>query len=486
LPAGPGGRTQWRLSTRRTSCFERNNFEGVGEVLVARGTFQQQQDALDVATATLSKARDVAQSLDDVRQQIRVRIQLAIVNRKRGDVPAAQRLIAEATDLARRQNLETLTLDGLISLGNVYLLRNQYPEAESLFDRVLTIAETNRNEEYRARAWLNLATVYVRVMEPDKAEKAVLTVRPYYERTKQARNLTTADVLLGQVRIQRAEYSAAADSLEAAAALFRAEGNLDLEGSARENLATALTGMGRYSEALDEYRLVLQNRRGAGRERSESLALLNVADTLSRMGRFPEAAASLREAETVLQKIVPVPIEIQSQMFYVRAAHALREGRNQVAWTDAQKSRDVGAALSTERETRAHLQTCAAGAFLGRAAQAESSCAAARRARRIEALAPLWLEMQLVDAEVRLRLGKPAGVDALLSDALRVVDKSRPSEYKWRVLCLLTALARERNAESRANLTRELDALRMLWGEEGFQDWLRRSDVRSLLVMAGM
>ena len=474
------------LDTADRLFRERNNFEGVCEVLVARGTFQEQQDALDLATATLTKAKDIAQSLDDLRQQIRVRIQLAIVNRKRGDVAAAERLTGEAIDLARRQNLETLTLDGLFAQGNVHMVRNQYREAEPLFERAFTIAETHRDEEYRARAWLALATVYVRVMEPDKAEKAVVAARPYFERTKQARNLLIVDMLLGQVRIQRAEYSVAASDLEVAAARAVEHKDLDLEGTARQYLATALTGMGRYADALEQYRRVLQGRRGAGRERSESLALLNVADTLSMMGRFSEAAATLREAETLVQTIVPVPGEIQSQVFFVRAAHALREGRYEAAWVDAGKARDFGVGLSTERETRAHLLTCAAGAVLGRAAQAEASCAAARRASRVETLAPLWLETQLVDAETRVRLGKSAGVEAFLSDALRVVDKSAPSGDKWRVLSLAAAVSAEGQGEKRASLTRELDALRMLWGEAAYRDWARRSDVRSLLVLAGI
>jgi tetratricopeptide (TPR) repeat protein len=474
------------LDTGERLFRDRNNFEGVSEVLVARGTYQEQQEALDLAAATLSKAREIADSNEDVRQRIRARFQLAIVNRKRGDVRTAERLIAEATDLARRQNLETLTLEGLIALGNVYVVRNFYREAESTFELVRTIAETHRNEEQRARAWLALGTVYVRVMEPDKAEKAVLAALPYFERTKQARNLLIADMLVAQIQNERAEYSVAANSLEKAIARAREHKDPDLEGTARQYLATALTGMGRYSDALVEYNRLLEGRRGAGRVGSETVALLNVADTQSMMGLLPEAAATLRQAEALLRTIVPLPAEIESQMLVVRAAHALREGRSNAAWADARKARDVGAGLSTARETTAYLLSCSAGVLLGRVAEAQSSCETARRTSRLETLASLWIETQLVNAEVTIRLGHFDGVEALLSEARRVVDKSQPSGDKWRVLCLAAALPAAGRTERQESLTRELRRLRMLWGEPAFQDWWRRPDVRSLLTLAGM
>ena len=301
------------LDTAEGLFRERNNFEGVCEVLVARGTFQEQQEALDLATATLTKAKEIAQSLDDLRQQIRVRIQLAIVNRKRGDVAAAERLTGEAIDPARRQNLETLTLDGLFAQGNVHLVRNQYREAGSLLERALTIAETHRDEEYRARAWLALATGYVRVMEPDKAE-AVVAARPYFERTKQARNLLIADMLLGQVRIARAD-TPSPPATSRRPPLAPSGTRIPISKARHASIWRRLSPAWPYSDALEQYRRVLEGRRGAGRERSESLALLNVADTLSMMGRFSEASATLREAETLVQTIVPVTGELQSQVF---------------------------------------------------------------------------------------------------------------------------------------------------------------------------
>ena len=114
------------LDKAETLFRDRNNIEGVCEALVTRGTIEAEQDALERASASLAKAAEIAESLDDVRQRVRVRLQQAIVNQKRGDVATANRLTGEAIDIARRQNLETLALEGLLAAGSVHLVRNQY------------------------------------------------------------------------------------------------------------------------------------------------------------------------------------------------------------------------------------------------------------------------------------------------------------------------------------------------------------------------
>jgi tetratricopeptide (TPR) repeat protein len=460
---------------------DRTNMEGVCEVLVERGTLQASRDDLDGATTTLTKAVDIATSLDDVRQRVRARLQLAIVHRKRGDIATAERLTTEAIDLAGRQHLETLTLEGLFANGNVHVVRNQFPQALSLFQLARGIAESNRHEEHRARAYLSIASVYVRVMEPDKAEEAVQTARPYYERTKQTHYLVDADGLMSRIRFMRAEYPTLASYYEAELIRTQKAGNREQEVAARQGLASARAAMGLLPDALEEYQRVLAAYRNAGRKRDEAFTLLNLADTYSQLGRFAEAAATRREVEHT----GPMPIEIQSQLLLWRAADALRQGHYQTALTDAARSRQVGGGRSAEREGRAHLITCAAAVMVERAAQGAPSCAHARTVASSKSSVPFWLETQLVDAEVKLRLGTPIGVREVLNDVLRVVDKSEARADRWRVLALSAALKNGSEPEAWSALTHELDGLRMLWGEAAYSSWQRRADVRSLLLMAG-
>ena len=459
----------------------RTNMEGVCEVLVSRGTVQASRDDLAGASDTLSKALAIATSLDDVRQQVRARLQLAIVNRKRGDIDAAERLTTEAIDFAGRHGFETLTLEGLFANGNVHVVRNQFPAALLLFQTARGIADSNRHEEHRARAYLAMASVYVRIMEPDKAEQAISAARPYYERTRQTPYLIDADRLVARVHQMRAEYRALVTQFEASIEAARRAADHEQEIAAREGLAGARAALGDYPKALADYQRVLAAHRSSGRRRDEAYALLNLADTYSRMGRFADAAVALREVEAARPAL-----EIQSVMYLWRAADALRQGKYANALADAARSREAGKQLSAERDARAHLVTCAAAAMLGRTSLAGSSCDAARAAGGVKASAPLWLEVQIVDAEVRLRLGRPDGVRTILEDAQRAVIRSESHADRWRVLALMAALPGGDRPQAQAAVTREIQDLRLLWGAETFDTWKLRPDVRALLDMAGM
>ena len=169
---------------------DRNNLEGVGDVLVLRGAFELEQDRLQDAEVTLDGARRLADSLENVRQQIRVRLQQAVLHRKRGDVVSAERLTSEAIEQGRSGGLETLTLEGLFAAGNVHLVRNQFAEATALYQRASSIAEAYRHEELTARAMLSLASVFVRTSQPDRALSAVDAALPVLP---QGQSRTAAD-----------------------------------------------------------------------------------------------------------------------------------------------------------------------------------------------------------------------------------------------------------------------------------------------------
>jgi tetratricopeptide (TPR) repeat protein len=459
---------------------EQRNFEGVCEVLVARGTLQAAQEDLDRAEATLSEARQMAETLDDVRQQVRVRLQMAIVKRKRGDVATAEQLTTEAVELARRNSLETLTLEGLFANGNVHMVQNQFQEALALFKHARAIGETNRHEQYLARADVSLASAYVRMMEPDHAEKAVRAALLYFERAGQARNAAAANILLGQVQAARLEYPAALAQFERALATAERAKDSEQELRAREDRATVLSAMGRYPDALAEYQYLLAEYRKSGRTPSETYAHLNISDTLSRMGRFSGAAAALREAEALIEPAA----EINARRLIVSAGNAFREGRYATAWSDARKSIAVGSGRSIERAARGNLIACAAGARLRRP-DAPKHCAEARSVDRLERNLDLWLEVQFVDAEVKLTLGTSTGVAQQLTATLALLDQSHSLADRWRYFALLAgASVGTARVDAHEQLTNELDALRASWGELDFQTWIHRSDVRSLLSMA--
>lgn len=459
---------------------DRNNAEGVGEVLTVRGTLQAERDLLDEADATLAKAAEIANSLDDVRQRIRIDIQQSIVQRKRGDVRAAGTLTDRAIELGRQHGLETLTLDGLMASGNVHMVRNEFSDAAALFERALAIAEANRHEEHRARALLSLGSLYFRTTEPERALKAIQSGKTFYERINHQRILASANTLLGQVSVMRAEFEEAVRIFDALLVEVVNAKDPEQEATVRENLATALAAGGHYPRALEEYRLALDLHRRSARTRSQVYAWLNISETLSRLGRFSEADAALVEA-TRLGQTTP---EIAMQTLRVQSAGELRRGRFREAAVLARRILAIRPPQSLERFLRASMIACAAEARLGRHRDAAALCDDALAQSRSRGHLELVREGRLVTAEAYFRSGNLAAVERLVQDGAADVGRSTNQEERCRYLALSAAVADgDAKEQLQEQLTRELAGLRMNWGEGNYQRWMERSDIRGVLAL---
>ena len=448
------------LDKAETLFRDRNNIEGVCEALVTRGTIEAEQDSLDRATATLAKAADIAESLDDVRQRVRIRLQQAIVNRKQGDVTTANKLTADAIDIARRQNLETLTLEGLFAAGNVQVVRNHTPmrsRCSSARSESQKTRDTRSTKPAPGSRWRRSSSASWSLTRP-----RTRCVGP---------TLLRACPTNAQYRQRR--RPAGPDSGDAC----RVPGG---DSTVRSG-ACQLPADWR-SRAGDQR--PRKSRDGPGRRRTvprSARSLRRRADGPSK--RRPAAQRGLLTAEHIRHSLTagtiwgggsgvapgragrPQRREIEAQTLVVRAAGSLRQGRYQAAWTDAATALVVGANLSSVRTARAHGIACLAGGALRRS-DAASQCAAAREASPPHRHVPLWLEIRLFDAEAQLRLGSKAGVSDAIEEPLRVLEAAQASADRWRGLALAAA-AREGGprADANARLTRELENLRLLWGE---------------------
>jgi hypothetical protein len=73
-------------------------------------------------------------------------------------------------------------------------------------------------------------------------------------------------------------------------------------------------------------------------------------------------------------------------------------------------------------------------------------------------------------------------------ECLPVMEPLGGHHELWRVLALLSAARHgtARASEGSERLTRELESLRLKWGEMAYDGWLRRPDVRALLAVSGL
>jgi len=459
---------------------ERGNAEGVGEVLATRGILEARRDRLDAADQALDRAADVAHALDEPRLQIRVLLWQAVVHRKRDDMERARALTEQALALAQTRGFETLALDGLFTAGGVHLIRNQFADAQALYERALAIADTYRNDEYRGRARLALASVFVRTMDADRALTALAAARPLLERFGDERNLRNADTLQGEALVMRGKFTAAIDHYSKALALARERRDAEQEALAHEKLAFALVSAGRYRDGLGEWQAALDLRRAAKRPRNVFYASLNIAETLSKLGDFAAARAAMPPS--------PAPgedsTELQSQWHVVAAADALRQARYQEAIADARRAADLSTKGARERALRAGLIECVGAAHAGDESRSRELSAAIAGELAKMPYPALQAEAALAAAEAALvrRDGETAA--AALADAERLMG-AEAHEDRWRLLALKAAHDRTAPA-AREAVAREIDARRLKWGERDFALWRQRPDVRVLSRMAGV
>jgi tetratricopeptide (TPR) repeat protein len=458
---------------------DRNNVEGTGRVLLLRGSFFVDRDLLDEGEAVLANAAAVARSLQDIRQQVGVLIELAVAARKRGRLDDADRAIERALELGREANLETLVLEGLFASGNARLVRSELDQAQTLFERALSIAETHRHEEYRARAWLSLASLFIRRMEPDRAERAIQSARPYYQSTNQARNLAIADNLRGQVLVARAEFSSAIALYRTALAAAIRSGDEEQIVLARLNLAGALVGAAEFAEALEHYHAAA-SAYNARRPRNLLFTTINIADTLSRMGLFADAQAAF----TRVERSRPIDADVDSAFHASLAAHELRKGRPSAADREVTAVLRLGD-LSRRRTIEANAVRCVAQTKLG--SQPKKLCADTLNAARSGGHVAVRLETTLTVAEAMFAARDSAGALGLLRELEPLASSLTSSELHWRLWALLAAAAdsREEAKAHRVQLTRELSVLRLKWKEPMvYEAWAARSDVAALLADA--
>ena len=391
---------------------DRNNLEGVAEVFASRGAVEADKNRLEEAEATLAKAAEFAATLGDTRQRIRVWLWQAVVRRKQNRLDEARALTTQAIDLASRTDLEAVALDGLFAAGNVHLTRQQLGDARALYERAMAIADANRHDAQRARARLSLASVYVRIMDPERALAAIADARPYYERIEHARNLGNADALEGQARLMRGEYAACVERFTAVIARARERKDAEGEAMGQENLASALTGAGRLRDAVVAYEAALRLREATKEPRRVFFARLNVADTLSRLGAFAEAEAMLPPLPVSRE---PAP-ELEAQRRLILAGHLLRRGHDAAALVEADRSRTLAAA-TPERKTRAAAAACVAAAHRGDHRTAAARCDEASAIAAPTTHTAVKLEVALASAEAASLKGDAVTGRAQVEDA---------------------------------------------------------------------
>lgn len=447
-----------------------------------KGSLQAEQEQLDEAESTLEKAAGIARTIGDVRRQVTVLIAQATIARKRGNIDAATGLVESAVTLAKRNDLEVLTIEALLSSGTLMLVRHRLADAEQYFSRAQEIAERFRVDREKARAGLSLASAYVNDAQPRLASEALQSAVPYYERTRHTRNLALAKMLRGQVLVAGAEYPAAIALFREELARIESSGDKEQGWIVKTELATALAETSDYKEAAVLFESVAMASQSTRRTSQEAYAWLNLSAVRSHAGDIAGATRAFALAQAPIGKLAASRTDVRAEAAYVSALMALRQGTPAVALDEILTTLDNS--LVDGVQLRNGLLQCAALSGLRRFEEASNLGERIVRQAAERGYLQMELKGKVRLAEIYARMGRFQDVERLVSEVRPGLSRATALEDLWTV-CQIRIRAGGRPGspvpdDCRNTVSQIQDNLRLKWGEASFRVWNSRADLLAL------
>ncbi len=326
----------WSLFDKAQAYYASvNDAEGLGEVAYQRGVMYMTRREPVKAYEQLNQAIANASSINNKYLEIKSRMQLSNVFSVQGEVESAKRSASEALDYAKANNLEVLTINGLVTLGNSFI-RTDLAQAEQYLKQALDLAEYYGTRRSKARALLALASVESqRHSRPEQVRAYVERALPIVKEDGYRKFEMQAQALLGHAAAQQGDYKAALLAFDRQLELATQYDDRDEQSRAYEGRSIALLAQEDYTFALADLDHNLDRARQVGLKPNIAHALSNRANALWRLGRYDEAEQAINEARQLAESVEKPDEELLAHLQLIDAQMALSRGNFQRAQTEA-------------------------------------------------------------------------------------------------------------------------------------------------------
>lgn len=193
----------------------------LGAVLTARGRLAMREGVLDRARVEFGRALEVYEAASDLVGQCSVQVSLCELERVRGDLPAADRAIRRAIELARGSLQPGLQGRALAALGGLELQLRRMREAREAYQAALPLIRAAGDHEIEGFALLGLGEIQSREGDPDATNTLVEGAR-LVGRLGHTHGLAGALVRLAQHGIQLRDPQLALAAADSARRLYLA------------------------------------------------------------------------------------------------------------------------------------------------------------------------------------------------------------------------------------------------------------------------
>ena len=479
--------------TEASRLFDMSNeVEGTTEVLFQRGLIYSQQGKVAESQAQLQLALDRSVALDNQEQRIRTLQEFSNTCILAGDAARAREYSQQATQLAQANDMENLTTSGLLEIGNSYLIKGDFNEAEKNFNEALRLAQTYKGKFNEARAVISLASLRVQQDKPDEAREYAQRALAFFQQGSYGNQMAVAYVILGRAYDETGDYENAEQTFRKLLTSAQQVGDLRSVVFAHEGLGSVFLNSDRLPEALTEFSEEYQTAKQTNARLAQGYTANYRATVSWRLGKYDAAAADLSEALATAEPAGHEPYkDLLAEATESSAALALSQKVFSEASAKARKAISVAGSDYKATAVRARATLGLAQARSGQTGPGRKSCEEAVQLARTIRDPRLLSDALLALAEAMLASGDAQTALKTASEAQQRFSGAKQLESEWWALSIQARAAARlgdpENARQFAAKSNDiLSSLEQKWGSDNFKSYVARPDVKDLQLQLSL
>ena len=455
-----------------------SNFEGVGEVLYQKGLHLNFLDRLEEARLELEKALETAHTSNNIYQQVRAALELSSVLAAEGSTEQAEKFARDGIEVARDKGLGELTTNGLIDLGQAFLMKGDYGEAEKYFGQALDNARRYGQRSKEATAQLCFGSLRIQQRNPDEASQFLEQALAFFKPGGYGRQTSNVNTLRGRAYRQKGDYEAALGAFRQVLQQAQDVGDQSQIARSYAEIGTVLLMQEQYEEALKNYDQSYQLRKSSNPSTAYDLG--RRAEALWPLGHYAEALAALDDASSLSDRAGDK--QLSAYVLQIRADMALSQLNFPESKQAAQKALEMAGnrfpSIAVSVRSALGLAHVRSGSIRPGRLLCEQS------AERAKALGdPQLISVSLLAlAEAVLESGdtRLALENALMAQERFARFAQRESEWRaWLIAARASRLPDPAATPQYAsNAETSLAKLEQQWGSPAFSGYQARPDIR--------
>ena len=448
--------------------------EGMAEVSLQRAVLLGQVGKTNEAHDELVKALDKSNALDNKDKAVRVLLNLSNNELVAGHPGPAEQYSSQAITLAQQNNMENLTIQGIIDIANTHFIRGQFTEAEAGYQQALRLAQYYKANRNQARANLMMASLRNHQNDPEGTREFVEKAVPFYQQGGYRKELSTALSILGHAYDQAGKYDLAISTFQQQLELGKQVDDQLQVAQSTEGLGVVYNHKQNYPKALEQFSRQYEIGKALSNKTLIAYAAMNRGTMLWQLGNYNEGTAALDEAQEGTENK-----ELIGWVRVSKARMALSQGDTKKAIAE---SSEVIKITGTERKAIAIQALSTLGvaeAMNGRATFGVQQCQqAVELAKTLRDPLPL--------SHALLALSQAAYIAKDFEKALATAQEAQArfasaSQYEaeWRAWAWIARINPGSDAVNQANA--RLGLLKTDWQFDKHSGYLLRPDIAELL-----